>query len=243
MKEIDNSIEQFMTLFDKMFSETKYNLQALNKRIESMERCFNNIMLLKSDKPFDEGDDEKLSAQDEKSGNLKITSKELDEIERMFREMQKPIKQNNNYTNKKRNNRKYHSKIDEMIYYSKKSKNKKMNKKYKNEDEESKTQNKKYDNDNSDRKDEESDSSEYDFFQKKNRKKSEQSNKNENMGRMNVYQSHELTTNKNIKLKKFKLGRIELKDLIFYLEENQTIPQNRKTLFKAYTDMTISGNK
>ena len=119
----------------------------------------------------------------------------------------------------------------------------KMNKKYKNEDEDSKSQNKKYDNDNSDRNDEGSDSSEYDFFQKKNRKKSEQSNKNENMGRMNVYQSHELTTNKNIKLKKFKMGRIELKDLIFYLEENQTIPLNRKTLFKAYTEMTISENK
>ena len=32
--EIDNSMETFMTLFNKMFSETKYNLQALNKRME-----------------------------------------------------------------------------------------------------------------------------------------------------------------------------------------------------------------
>ena len=51
---VDNAIEQFMTLFNKMFSETKYNLQALNKRMESLDKCFNNIMLLKSDKPFEE---------------------------------------------------------------------------------------------------------------------------------------------------------------------------------------------
>ena len=58
MKEIDNSIEQFMTLFNKMFSETKYNLQALNKRMESMDKCFNNVLLLTTDKPFDEQNEE-----------------------------------------------------------------------------------------------------------------------------------------------------------------------------------------
>ena len=52
--EVDNSIETFMTLFNKMFSETKYNLQALNKRMESMDKCFCNVLLLNSDKPFDE---------------------------------------------------------------------------------------------------------------------------------------------------------------------------------------------
>ena len=52
--EVDNSMETFMTLFNKMFTETKYNLQALNKRMESMDKCFNNVLLLASDKPFDE---------------------------------------------------------------------------------------------------------------------------------------------------------------------------------------------
>ena len=60
-------------------------------------------------------------------------------------------------------------------------------------------------------------------------------------GIMNVYQSHELTTNKKF-LKKNKISRVELKDLIFYLEENQTVPWNKRVLFKAYTEMT-SGNK
>ena len=123
MYEDDNSIEQFTTLFNKMFSETKYNLQALNKRMESMDKCFNNIMLLQSDKPFDEGEDENEALQDEKSGNLRITSKELDEIERMFREMEDSTKNRNIlYINKKRNNKKYHIKSDEKNSNKKKKK-------------------------------------------------------------------------------------------------------------------------
>ena len=126
MSEIDNSIEQFMTLFNKMFSETKYNLQSLNKRVESMEKCFNNILLLKSDKPFDEGEEEKqFSSQDEKSGILKITSKELDEIERMFKEMEEPKKEKKIYINKKRNNKIYRGKVKTIVKNKKKRRNKK----------------------------------------------------------------------------------------------------------------------
>lgn len=113
MKEADNSIEQFMTTFNKMFSQTKYNLQSLNKRVESMEKCFNNILLLKSNKPFDEGEEEKqekYSSQDEKSENLKISSKELDEIERIFREFENPRKAKSNCLKKKMNSKKYHGK-------------------------------------------------------------------------------------------------------------------------------------
>ena len=134
--------------------------------------------------------------------------------------------------------------VDKKLDLLKKYNTLKRNKKYENEDEELKKQNKKYDDENSDKKDEGSDSSECDFFQEKKRKNSDElSNQNANMGIMNVYQSHELTTNKNFALKKFKIGHIELKDLIFYLEENQTIPLNRETLYNAYTDMTISGKK
>jgi len=88
---------------------------------------------------------------------------------------------------------------------------------------------------------------EYDFFQKDKKKRSKEINNNNNnkeyLGIMNVYQSHELTTNKKMNFKKFNKGRIELKDLVNYLEDNQTIPLNKLLLYKAYTTMTISGNK
>lgn len=87
-----------------------------------------------------------------------------------------------------------------------------------------------------------SDSSECDFFPKKNRKNSDDINDDKKgyQGIMNVYQSHELTTNKKFPIKKNKIGHIELKDLIHFLEENQTVPFNKKLLFRAYTEMTIS---
>jgi hypothetical protein len=88
---------------------------------------------------------------------------------------------------------------------------------------------------------------EYDFFQKDKKKRSKEINNNNNnkeyLGIMNVYQSHELTTNKKMNFKKFNKGRIELKDLVNYLEDNQAIPLNKELLYKAYTEMTISGNK
>ena len=73
----DYGIEQFMTLFNKMFTSTKYSLQALNKRVEKMDKCFNNIMLLMSEKPFDE-------EPDEEENNFRITQKELDYISKMI---------------------------------------------------------------------------------------------------------------------------------------------------------------
>ena len=121
-QEVDNSMESFMTLFNKMFTETKYNLQALNKRMESMDKCFNNVLLLSSDKPFDELNPEEEEQNNEninidnieKKPNYynykkkgKMTSKELDEIEKMFQDIDEP---NNNYNTlfigKKRNNKK-----------------------------------------------------------------------------------------------------------------------------------------
>ena len=101
---------------------------------------------------------------------------------------------------------------------------------------------------------ENSENSESDFFQRNKRKKSNdidnQSNKsnsfdndqNEYQGILNVHQSHELTSNKLYAFKKYKMSKVELKDLIFYLEENQTIPLNKQVLYKAYIDMTIPKN-
>ena len=94
-KEIeDNTIEEFMTNFNRMFTGTKYNLQALNKRISSMDKCFNNIMLLNSSKNFEEGS---CSEKNQKSVNLDISSNEFDELEKIFKEIEdtKPLKKYN----------------------------------------------------------------------------------------------------------------------------------------------------
>ena len=126
--EIDNSMETFMTLFNKMFSETKYNLQALNKRMESMDKCFNNVLLLTTDKPFDEQNEEENEQNDEnvdknniqnniksstssynyqkKKKTGKMTSKELDEIEKMFKDIDDTNIEYTSFINKKRNNKK-----------------------------------------------------------------------------------------------------------------------------------------
>ena len=120
----------------------------------------------------------------------------------------------------------------------------KKNKEYKNDEEDEKSDNKKKEGKIVEKRDDNSDSSDSDFFQKKERKNTDEfHNKKEYEGIMNVYQSHELTTNKKIEFKKNRISHIELKDLIYYLEENQTIPWNKNLLYKAYTEMTLSGNK
>ena len=123
--EVDNSMETFMTLFNKMFSEAKYNLQALNKRMEYMDKCFNNVLLLSSDKPFDEENPENEEQNNEninidnfdnnykrkynKKKNQKrpMTSEDLDEIEKMFQNIDEPNENYNTFfIGKKRNNKK-----------------------------------------------------------------------------------------------------------------------------------------
>ena len=141
--EIDNSMETFMTLFNKMFSETKYNLQALNKRMESMDKTFSNILLLTSNKPFDEENQENINDENIKEDNLpkkkksnsttknnknKMTEQELDEIEKMFRNIEDdtPIystqnikkdakEQNNSFLNKKRKKKNEKEKESNLI--------------------------------------------------------------------------------------------------------------------------------
>ena len=120
--EVDNSMETFMTLFNKMFTEAKYNLQALNKRMEYMDKCFNNVLLLSSDKPFDEEIPENEEQNNEninidnfdnnykkkyyKKKNQKrpMTSEDLDEIEKMFQNIDEPnANYNTFFIGKKRN--------------------------------------------------------------------------------------------------------------------------------------------
>jgi len=86
-----------------------------------------------------------------------------------------------------------------------------------------------------------SESSDYNFFNKEKKAESNEeindNNKNNIQGVMNVYQSHELTTNKLIHFKNYTMKNIELKDLLFYLEENQT--HNKKILFKVYNELLL----
>ena len=137
--EIDNSMETFMTLFNKMFSETKYNLQALNKRMESMDKCFCNVLLLSSDKPFDEENiEENKDIQNNENINEdnipkrkrnayntsknkknKMTEEDLDEIEKMFRNIDEDPSPNPPYDEKK----------NIEIFLNKKRKNKKTEEK------------------------------------------------------------------------------------------------------------------
>ena len=137
--EIDNSMETFMTLFNKMFSETKYNLQALNKRMESMDKCFCNVLLLSSDKPFDEENiEENKDIQNNENINEdnipkrkrnayntsknkknKMTEEDLDEIEKMFRNIDEDPTPNPPYNEKK----------NIEIFLNKKRKNKKTEEK------------------------------------------------------------------------------------------------------------------
>ncbi len=71
------SFEKFMFLFSKLFNETKYNLQSLNKRFESLEKCMNNVCILNTEEPFNEDENE----EDEP---MEITMADLDLIEKEF---------------------------------------------------------------------------------------------------------------------------------------------------------------
>ena len=123
-------LEEFMNHFDELLSQIKYNLQSFNKKCDSMDRCFGNVLLLKSNKPFDEEENQedemqkqidelyseynpnnmnKKQSKRKNKENLKITSKELNNIEKMFEDMnqgRKAVKKkgdlNMNYSDKKK---------------------------------------------------------------------------------------------------------------------------------------------
>ena len=101
-------LEEFMSHFDELLSQIKYNLQSFNKKCDSMDRCFGNVLLLKSNKPFDEEENQedemqkqidelyseynpnnmnKKQSKKKNRENLKITNKELNNIEKMFEDM------------------------------------------------------------------------------------------------------------------------------------------------------------
>ena len=162
-------LEEFMSHFDELLSQIKYNLQSFNKKCDSMDRCFGNVLLLKSNKPFDEEENhedeiqkqidelyseynpnninKKQNKKKNNKDNLKITSKELNNIEKMFEDMNEnkknPRKKNEmNINDKKRKQGrapyKYMYEIDKILKGGKikdEEKYEKKNKRYKNKNE------------------------------------------------------------------------------------------------------------
>ena len=97
---------EFMGLFLKMFNETKYTLQALNKRMEFMERSINNVLLLNSDKAFDE----------EEENELEISPEEIEMIAERYLDVdtkggRKKCKEGSNGSNSSNSNRKEKFKV------------------------------------------------------------------------------------------------------------------------------------
>ena len=95
---------------------------------------------------------------------------------------------------------------------------------------------------NEEKKEEDLSEDDLDFFGKsnKNNQSANKDNIKEHQGIMNVYQSAEITLNKKIINKGQIKKKIELKDLVNYLEDNSTIPLSKELLYKAYTQLTIN---
>ena len=87
-------IEFFIGQYGKLFNETKYNLQALNKRFEAIDRCMNNINLLKTNEEFDEK---------EENEELNSSPEDLDKIRKKY---EKSDNESNSNKNKKKQNKK-----------------------------------------------------------------------------------------------------------------------------------------
>lgn len=58
-------LSNFISSYVKMFNELRYNLQALNKRFEFMEKTIHNILKLKTNYPFDEKEEEDLEDKED----------------------------------------------------------------------------------------------------------------------------------------------------------------------------------
>ncbi len=106
------TFENFMFLFSKLFNESKYNLQSLNKRFESLEKCINNICILNTEESFNED----VNEEDEP---MELTMADLDLIEREFspekkskKEKEKKEKEKKERKKKEKNKKKKSSSKD-----------------------------------------------------------------------------------------------------------------------------------
>ena len=93
------TLENFMFLFSKLFNESKYNLQSLNKRFESLEKCVNNVCILNTDEPFNEN----VNEDDEP---MELTMADLEFIEKEFSPEKKIKSKREKKENEKKKKRK-----------------------------------------------------------------------------------------------------------------------------------------
>ena len=104
----NSDASEFIGLFMKMFNETKYNLQALNKRFDYFEKCLNNIMLLNTEEPFDEEpqEEEELYISPEDMNFIAKTYIEEEEEKQKHEQEKKPKKSTVTPSKKKKKNKK-----------------------------------------------------------------------------------------------------------------------------------------
>ena len=130
-------LEEFMNLFAQMLNQIKYNLQSFNNKCDSMDKCFNNVLLLKSNRPFDEEENheeevqkqidnfysednhnntngQKKHSKKKNKENLKITSKELNNIGKMFEDINSNNKKNDFLEKKRKPGRAPSKYLDEI---------------------------------------------------------------------------------------------------------------------------------
>ena len=110
------TLENFMFLFSKLFNESKYNLQSLNKRFESLEKCVNNVCILNTDEPFNEN----VNEDDEP---MELTMADLEFIEKEFSPEKKIKSKKEKKENEKKKKEKTKTKKEKKIEKNKKKKN------------------------------------------------------------------------------------------------------------------------
>lgn len=89
-------LSNFITSFIKMYNDTKYNLQALNKRFDFMEKTVNNILQLNNNVPFDESeekDEEQIKKSEENQKEDDFAFSESDIITPIKEKKTKPVTQ------------------------------------------------------------------------------------------------------------------------------------------------------
>lgn len=104
-------IGKFVGDFLKMFTETKYNLIALNKRFDLIEQCFNNVLLLNSTKAFNE--------KDTNQNEFEIAPEDIEFINELIEEQSEGNK-TNDHLNKKNNDIEHDNLINNSIMHSNK---------------------------------------------------------------------------------------------------------------------------
>lgn len=84
-----NTAQDFIDNYQKLLTDTRYTLLSLNKKLEQFQKCMNNALILNTNQPFNE-------PEEEEELNYQLTEKDLDFIRDAYLE-------NNNEINNKPN--------------------------------------------------------------------------------------------------------------------------------------------